>query len=195
MNPDPLRIRVQRSLEESRKAQVKMDAFPGPSRRRGGGRRRGPARPGSLRLLSLCNGSGAGIVLRKEDALIPQELKYTKDHEWVKEEDGKVRVGITHHAQKELGDIVFVELPQVGKVAKKGELLGTVESVKAVGEVYAPASGEVVETNSALESTPELVNKDPYGEGWIFVLKLADPAELEELLDAAGYESLVGGQG
>lgn len=127
--------------------------------------------------------------------MIPQELKYTKDHEWVKEEDGKVRVGITHHAQKELGDIVFVELPEVGKVAKKGELLGTVESVKAVGEVYAPASGEVVETNSALESTPELVNKDPYGEGWIFVLKLTDPAELEELLDAAGYESLVGGQG
>ncbi|MCD5408915.1 glycine cleavage system protein GcvH [Candidatus Bipolaricaulota bacterium] len=127
--------------------------------------------------------------------MIPQELKYTKDHEWVKEEDGKVRVGITHHAQKELGDIVFVELPEVGKVAKKGELLGTVESVKAVGEVYAPVSGEVVEANSALESTPELVNKDPYGEGWIFVLKLADPAELEELLDAAGYESLVGGQG
>lgn len=127
--------------------------------------------------------------------MIPQELKYTKDHEWVKEEDGRVRVGITHHAQKELGDIVFVELPEVGKVAKKGELLGTVESVKAVGEVYAPVSGEVVEANSALESTPELVNKDPYGEGWIFVLKLADPAELEELLDAAGYESLVGGQG
>ena len=127
--------------------------------------------------------------------MIPQELKYTKDHEWVKEEDGKVRVGITHHAQKELGDIVFVELPEVGKVAKKGELLGTVESVKAVGEVYAPVSGEVVEANSALESTPELVNKDAYGEGWIFVLKLADPAELEELLDAAGYESLVGGQG
>jgi len=127
--------------------------------------------------------------------LIPQELKYTKDHEWVKQEDGRVRVGITHHAQQELGDIVFVELPAVGRKVEKGELVATVESVKAVGEVYAPASGEVVEANSALESSPELVNKDPYGEGWIFVLKVADPAELGELLDAAGYESLVGGQG
>ena len=127
--------------------------------------------------------------------MIPQELKYTKDHEWVKQEDGRVRVGITHHAQQELGDIVFVELPAVGRKVEKGELVATVESVKAVGEVYAPASGEVVEANSALESSPELVNKDPYGEGWIFVLKVADPAELGELLDAAGYESLVGGQG
>ena len=127
--------------------------------------------------------------------MIPQELKYTKDHEWVKQEDGRVRVGITHHAQQELGDIVFVELPAVGRKVEKGELVATVESVKAVGEVYAPAAGEVVEANSALESNPELVNKDPYGEGWIFVLKVADPAELGELLDAAGYESLVGGQG
>ncbi|HIP99727.1 TPA: glycine cleavage system protein GcvH [Candidatus Bipolaricaulota bacterium] len=127
--------------------------------------------------------------------MIPQELKYTKDHEWVKQEDGRVRVGITHHAQQELGDIVFVELPAVGRKVEKGELVATVESVKAVGEVYAPAAGEVVEANSALESSPELVNKDPYGEGWIFVLKVADPAELGELLDAAGYESLVGGQG
>jgi len=127
--------------------------------------------------------------------LIPQELKYTKDHEWVKQEDGKIRVGITHHAQKELGDIVFVELPEVGRKVKKGELVATVESVKAVGEVYAPASGEVVEVNTSLEASPELVNKDPYGEGWIFVLKVADPAELGDLLDAAGYEALVGGRG
>ena len=127
--------------------------------------------------------------------MIPQELKYTKDHEWVKQEDGNIRVGITHHAQKELGDIVFVELPEVGRKVKKGELVATVESVKAVGEVYAPASGEVVEVNTSLEASPELVNKNPYGEGWIFVLKVADPAELDELLDAAGYEALVGGQG
>ncbi len=127
--------------------------------------------------------------------MIPQELKYTKDHEWVKQEDGKIRVGITHHAQKELGDIVFVELPEVGRKVKKGELVATVESVKAVGEVYAPASGEVVEVNTSLEASPELVNKDPYGEGWIFVLKVADPAELGDLLDAAGYEALVGGRG
>ncbi len=127
--------------------------------------------------------------------MIPQELKYTKDHEWVKQEDGKIRVGITHHAQKELGDIVFVELPEVGRKVKKGELVATVESVKAVGEVYAPASGEVVEVNTSLEASPELVNKDPYGEGWIFVLKVTDPAELGDLLDAAGYEALVGGRG
>jgi len=127
--------------------------------------------------------------------LIPQELKYTKDHEWVKQEGGNIRVGITHHAQKELGDIVFVELPEVGRKVKKGELVATVESVKAVGEVYAPASGEVVEVNTSLEASPELVNKNPYGEGWIFVLKVADPAELGDLLDAAGYEALVGGRG
>ncbi len=127
--------------------------------------------------------------------MIPKDLKYTKDHEWVKPEDGKVRVGITHHAQKELGDIVFVELPQVGKKVSKGELVATVESVKAVGEVYAPASGEVMEVNSALESSPELVNKDPYGEGWIFLLKVTAPGELEDLLDAAGYAALVEGQG
>jgi len=133
--------------------------------------------------------------LRKEGALIPAELKYTKDHEWAKEEDGKIRVGITDHAQKELGDIVFVELPEVGKKVKKGEQVATVESVKAVGEVYAPVSGEVVEVNTSLESSPELVNKDPYGEGWIFVLKVDDPAALDALLDAAGYEALVGGKG
>lgn len=127
--------------------------------------------------------------------MIPKDLKYTKDHEWVKPEDGTARVGITHHAQKELGDIVFVELPEMGKKVKKGELVATVESVKAVGEVYAPASGEVVEVNTALESSPELVNKDPYGEGWIFALKVADPAELDELMDAAAYEALVGDQG
>jgi len=127
--------------------------------------------------------------------LIPAELKYTKDHEWAKEEDGKIRVGITDHAQKELGDIVFVELPEVGKKVKKGEQVATVESVKAVGEVYAPVSGEVVEVNTSLESSPELVNKDPYGEGWIFVLKVDDPAALDALLDAAGYEALVGGKG
>ncbi len=127
--------------------------------------------------------------------MIPAELKYTKDHEWAKEEDGKIRVGITDHAQKELGDIVFVELPEVGKKVKKGEQVATVESVKAVGEVYAPVSGEVVEVNTSLESSPELVNKDPYGEGWIFVLKVDDPAALDALLDAAGYEALVGGKG
>ena len=127
--------------------------------------------------------------------MIPKDLKYTKDHEWAKPEDGKVRVGITHHAQKELGDIVFVELPEVGRTVSKGEQVATVESVKAMGEVYAPVSGEVVAKNDELESSPELVNKDPYGKGWLFVLKMGNPAELDELLDAAGYEKLVGGEG
>jgi len=127
--------------------------------------------------------------------VIPEGLRYTKDHEWAKPEDGTVRVGITHHAQKELGDIVFVELPEVGRTVSKGEEVATVESVKAVGEVYAPVSGEVVARNDALESSPELVNKDPYGEGWLFVLKMENPAELDELLDAAAYEKLVGGEG
>lgn len=126
--------------------------------------------------------------------MIPKDLKYTKDHEWAKPEDGKVRVGITDHAQRELGDIVFVELPDVGKKVNKGELVATVESVKAVGEVYAPVSGEVVEVNSALESSPELVNKDPYGQGWILVLRVDNPAELDELMDAAAYEAAVGGE-
>lgn len=127
--------------------------------------------------------------------MIPKELKYTQDHEWVKLEDGKVRVGITDHAQKELGDIVFAELPEVGRKVQKGEQVATVESVKAVGEVFAPLSGEVVEANRVVESSPDLVNKDPYGKGWMFVLKVENPTELAELLDAAGYEALVGGEG
>jgi len=127
--------------------------------------------------------------------VIPSDLKYTKDHEWARQEDGKVRVGITDHAQKELGDVVFVELPEVGRAVKKGELVATVESVKAVGEVFAPVSGEIVEVNKTLESSPDLVNKDPYGEGWIFVIRPENPAELDELLDAEGYKALVGGEG
>lgn len=127
--------------------------------------------------------------------MIPKELKYTQDHEWVKLEDGKVRVGITDHAQKELGDIVFAELPEVGRKVQKGEQVATVESVKAVGEVFAPLSGEVVEANRVVESSPDLVNKDPYGKGWMFVLKVENSTELAELLDAAGYEALVGGEG
>jgi len=127
--------------------------------------------------------------------VIPNDLKYTKDHEWARQEDGKVRVGITDHAQKELGDVVFVELPEVGRAVKKGELVATVESVKAVGEVFAPVSGEILEVNKTLESSPDLVNKDPYGEGWIFVIRPENPAELDELLDAEGYKALVGGEG
>jgi len=125
--------------------------------------------------------------------LVPKELRYTKDHEWVRLEDGRARVGITDYAQKSLGDIVFVELPPVGKKVSKGERVATVESVKAVGEVFAPVSGEVVEVNEALPKSPDLINKDPYGQGWIFVLSMADAKELDSLLTPEAYEELVKG--
>ena len=123
--------------------------------------------------------------------MIPKELKYTKDHEWAKLEDGKVRIGVTDYAQRELGDIVYVELPEVGQKVAQGDQIATLESVKAVGEVFAPVSGEVVEANTELESSPELVNKEPYGAGWIAVIKMDNPAELDKLLDAEAYGKLV----
>jgi glycine cleavage system H protein len=125
--------------------------------------------------------------------LVPKELLYTKDHEWVRLEDGKARVGITDHAQKSLGDIVYAELPAVGKTVKKGERAATVESVKAVGEVFAPLSGKVVEVNETVTQSPDLINKDPYGQGWLFVLEIADNKEIETLLTPEAYEELVKG--
>jgi len=125
--------------------------------------------------------------------LVPKDLRYTKDHEWVRLEDGKARVGITDHAQKSLGDIVYVELPAVGKTVKKGERAATVESVKAVGEVFAPLSGKVVEVNETVTQSPDLINKDPYGQGWLFVLEIADNEEIETLLTPEAYEELVKG--
>jgi glycine cleavage system H protein len=121
----------------------------------------------------------------------PTEYRYTKDHEWLKVEGNRVRLGITDHAQSELGDIVFVELPSVGTTVAKGDVLGAVESVKAVGDVLAPVAGTVVEVNEALESAPEAVNNAPHGEGWIVVLEPSNPAEVNALLDAAGYESFL----
>ncbi len=119
---------------------------------------------------------------------IPNELKYVASHEWIREEgEGVVTIGITEHAQDLLGDVVFVELPDVGGEVSAGDDAGVVESVKAASDVYAPLSGEVVEINEALEDSPELVNSDPYGDGWFFKLKLTDPAELDDLLDADGY--------
>ncbi|GAB0153322.1 MULTISPECIES: glycine cleavage system protein GcvH [Marinobacterium] len=119
---------------------------------------------------------------------IPNELKYVASHEWIREEgEGVVTIGITEHAQDLLGDVVFVELPDVGDEVSAGDDAGVVESVKAASDVYAPLSGEVVEINEALEDSPELVNSDPYGDGWFFKLKLTDPAELDDLLDADGY--------
>jgi glycine cleavage system H protein len=121
----------------------------------------------------------------------PPEYRYTKDHEWVQVDGNRARVGITEHAQSELGDIVFVELPSVGASMKRGDNLGTVESVKAVADVFAPVSGTVVEVNSALESAPETINRSPHDEGWIVRLELAELSELDSLLNAAGYESFL----
>ncbi len=124
--------------------------------------------------------------------MVLQELLYTKTHEWVKVEDGTVRVGITDYAQKKLGDVVFVELPEVGRMLRKGEVAVTVESVKAAESVYAPVSGEVVEINEELVSSPGVINQDPYGKGWLFAIKVEDDKELSELLDAEGYKKLIG---
>ena len=121
---------------------------------------------------------------------VPGELKYTKSHEWVRiEDDGTAVVGITDHAQAALGDLVFVETPEVGASFDAGDACAVVESVKAASDVYSPLAGEVTEANSDLADTPELVNQDPYGQGWIMRLRLADPATADALLDAAGYEA------
>jgi glycine cleavage system H protein len=119
----------------------------------------------------------------------PTDLKYTKDHEWVRLSGSEARVGITDYAQKQLGDVVYLELPDVGRTVKQGEVFGTIESVKAVSELYAPVSGEVIEVNTALTSKPEAVNKDPHG-SWMIAVKVADPAEASALLDSAKYTEL-----
>ena len=123
--------------------------------------------------------------------MYPDELRYTRDHEWVKIEGDTGTVGITDHAHSELGDIVFVDLPEAGSTVGQGDEFGTVESVKAVSELYCPLSGEVLEVNPALEDTPELVNQDAYGEGWMVKIRLSDTAQLEELMDAGQYQAHV----
>ena len=120
----------------------------------------------------------------------PTELKYTKDHEWLRLSEGAGQVGITDYAQEQLGDVVYVELPEVGRVRAQGDQFGSVESVKAVSDLYCPVSGEVGEVNSALETQPELVNKDPHG-SWMIVVKLTSPDELESLIDADVYGELI----
>lgn len=123
---------------------------------------------------------------------IPGELKYTKSHEWVRvEEDGSVTVGITDHAQELLGDIVFVELPEVNTDVSSGDDAGVVESVKAASDIYSPVSGEIISINEELVDAPEIINSDPYGAGWIFKLTPSDEGELSELLDAESYEEMV----
>jgi glycine cleavage system H protein len=119
----------------------------------------------------------------------PTDLKYTKEHEWVRLSGSEARVGITDYAQKQLGDVVYLELPDVGRTVKQGEVFGTIESVKAVSELYAPVSGEVTEVNSALTSKPEAVNKDPHG-SWMIAVRIADPGEASALLDSVKYTEL-----
>lgn len=123
---------------------------------------------------------------------IPNELRYAHSHEWVRNEgDGTYTVGITEHAQELLGDMVFVDLPDVGDNLDAGDDCAVAESVKAASDIYAPVSGEVVAINEGLEDSPELVNSDPYGDGWLFRVKVEDAAQLEELLDAQGYETSI----
>ncbi|MFN4762435.1 glycine cleavage system protein GcvH [Gillisia sp. Q332] len=124
---------------------------------------------------------------------IPQELKYTKDHEWVKIDGDVATVGVTDFAQGELGDIVYVEVETVGETLDREEVFGTVEAVKTVSDLFLPLSGEVIEFNNSLEDTPEKVNSDPYGEGWMVKIKIADESEISGLMSPEDYKDLIGG--
>lgn len=126
--------------------------------------------------------------------LTPDDLRYSSDHEWIKvEDDNRVRIGITDYAQDALGDVVFVELPEVGATAKAGESISEVESTKSVSDIFAPVSGVVVEVNAELADAPERLNTDPYGDGWIFIIELASADELGSLIDAEAYVALTEG--
>ncbi|MCA0971736.1 glycine cleavage system protein GcvH [Halobacillus litoralis] len=122
---------------------------------------------------------------------LPKDFRYSEEHEWVKEEDGKVRIGITDFAQSELGDIVFVELPEVGEELEVDEPFGSVESVKTVSELYAPISGKVVEINEELEDSPEFVNESPYEKAWMVVVEPSDSSQLDNLMNAEKYEEMI----
>jgi len=122
---------------------------------------------------------------------VPADLRYTKDHEWVRLDGDEATVGITAYAADQLGDIVFVELPDVGRSLTQFAAFGVVESVKAVSDLFAPLTGDVTTTNDALTGSPELVNSDPYGDGWMLRLKLTSPGELDDLLDASAYDALI----
>ena len=123
--------------------------------------------------------------------MVPTDLRYTKDHEWVRVDGDEATVGITEYAASQLGDIVFVELPDAGRKLDQHATFGVVESVKAVSDLFAPVSGEVLATNDALTGAPELVNGEPYGDGWMIRIRLADPAETDGLLDASAYDALI----
>jgi len=122
---------------------------------------------------------------------VPEGLKYSKEHEWVATDDSVATIGITDHAQDQLGEIVYIELPAVGDKISKDDPFGVVESVKAVSDIYAPVSGVVIEINEDLPETPEVVNEDPYGDGWLIKVRMNDPADLEDLMDGEGYAELV----
>jgi glycine cleavage system H protein len=122
---------------------------------------------------------------------LPDELRYSTEHEWVALDGGRARVGITDYAQDALGDVVYVQLPEVGRAVAATDACGEVESTKSVSEIYSPVSGSVVEVNEALTAAPEQVNQDPYGQGWIFVVELSRPEEIESLLDAEAYRQLL----
>jgi glycine cleavage system H protein len=124
---------------------------------------------------------------------IPSDLRYSTDHEWARVEEGRVRIGITDYAQDALGDVVFVEVPEVGTKVERGASFSEVESTKSVSEIYAPVSGTIAEVNAELADSPERLNDDPYGEGWICIIEPTDPAQLDELLDAEGYRALIEG--
>jgi glycine cleavage system H protein len=123
--------------------------------------------------------------------MVPSDLRYTKDHEWVRVDGDEATIGITEYAASQLGDIVFVELPAVGRSVEQFATFGIVESVKAVSDLFAPLAGEVIETNEELTGKPELVNQEPYGGGWMLRLRVTDPAQLEELLDPTAYDALI----
>ncbi len=122
---------------------------------------------------------------------VPQELKYTTDHEWTRIEDDVLTVGITDYAQGELGDVVYVDLPEVGDTFEKSDSFGTIEAVKAVADLFSPVSGEIVAVNEALEDKPETVNQDPYGEGWMVQIKISNEEDLKDLLDAESYSKQI----
>ena len=128
-------------------------------------------------------------------SMYPEDFRYTKEHEWVKAEGETATIGITDHAQEELGDIVYVDLPKVGTTVQQGKSLGSVESVKAVSDIYAPVSGEVTEINELLASSPEKLNADPHGAAWLVKVRLTNPGEIVQLMTAADYQTYIGAEG
>ncbi len=120
--------------------------------------------------------------------MYPKELKYTDDHEWIRVENGKAYVGLTHYAQEQLGDVVFVELPDIGEEFEMGDSFGVVESVKTVSDLFMPVAGKIVEINEGMEDSPEAVNEDPYGEGWIVAIEIEDKGQLDQLMDSEAYQ-------